>query len=73
MPNPYPGLWVFLASGEEAVTILLQLINYCSDNVQAPGEAEAELAWLNNMGKIDGIITNDGDALVFGAQCILRK
>ncbi|KAJ7137295.1 PIN domain-like protein [Mycena filopes] len=38
----------------------------------APGEAEAELAHLNRNGKIDGIITEDSDALVFGAKCVIR-
>lgn len=40
---------------------------------QAPGEAEAELAKLNALGIIDAIITSDSDAVVFGAQCIIRK
>ncbi|KAJ6608480.1 PIN domain-like protein, partial [Mycena sp. CBHHK59/15] len=38
----------------------------------APGEAEAELAQLNKLGFIDAIITEDSDALVFGATCIIR-
>ncbi|KAJ7919447.1 hypothetical protein B0H13DRAFT_2320430 [Mycena leptocephala] len=39
---------------------------------QAPGEAEAELAQLNENGEIDGIITEDSDAFLFGAQCVIR-
>ncbi|KAJ7471496.1 PIN domain-like protein [Mycena galericulata] len=39
---------------------------------EAPGEAEAELAQLNENGCIDGIITEDSDALVFGARCVIR-
>ncbi|KAJ7504734.1 PIN domain-like protein, partial [Mycena galericulata] len=39
---------------------------------EAPGEAEAELAQLNYNGYIDGIITEDSDALVFGARCVIR-
>ncbi|KAJ7926483.1 PIN domain-like protein, partial [Mycena leptocephala] len=38
----------------------------------APGEAEAELAQLNENGEIDGIITEDSDAFLFGAQCVIR-
>ncbi|KAJ6603727.1 hypothetical protein B0H10DRAFT_1957785 [Mycena sp. CBHHK59/15] len=38
----------------------------------APGEAEAELAQLNELGFIDVIITEDSDVLVFGATCIIR-
>ncbi|KAJ7604102.1 PIN domain-like protein [Mycena polygramma] len=39
----------------------------------APGEAEAELGYLDKMGCIDGILTDDGDAALFGARCIIRK
>ncbi|KAJ7679311.1 PIN domain-like protein, partial [Mycena polygramma] len=38
----------------------------------APGEAEAELAQLNKAGAIDVIITEDSDAFLFGAQCVIR-
>ncbi|KAJ7906134.1 XPG I-region-domain-containing protein [Mycena leptocephala] len=38
----------------------------------APGEAEAELAQLNENGDIDGIITEDSDVFLFGAQCVIR-
>ncbi|KAJ7604570.1 hypothetical protein B0H17DRAFT_968356, partial [Mycena rosella] len=36
----------------------------------APGEAEAELAQMNRHSEIDGIITEDSDVFVFGAQCV---
>ncbi|PBK81549.1 PIN domain-like protein, partial [Armillaria gallica] len=39
----------------------------------APGEAEAELAQMNQAGLIDTIITEDSDVLVFGAKLILRR
>ncbi|KAF8135308.1 PIN domain-like protein [Mycena galopus ATCC 62051] len=35
-------------------------------------KAEAELAQLNEHGKIDGIITEDSDAFIFGARCVIR-
>ncbi|KAK7014508.1 hypothetical protein R3P38DRAFT_3277089 [Favolaschia claudopus] len=38
----------------------------------APGEAEAQLAWLNQQGYIDAVLTEDSDALIFGAQCVIR-
>ena len=41
--------------------------------IQARGEAEAELAYLNARGIIDAIITDDVDALVFGARTLIRK
>jgi 5'-3' exonuclease len=40
---------------------------------QAPGEAEAELAVMNRQGKIDAVLSDDVDALLFGATCLLRK
>ncbi|KAJ9107176.1 hypothetical protein QFC19_002836 [Naganishia cerealis] len=39
----------------------------------APGEAEAELAYINQQGLIDAVLTDDVDALVFGATCVLRN
>ncbi|KAJ7184123.1 PIN domain-like protein, partial [Mycena filopes] len=38
----------------------------------APGEAEAELGQLNERGLIDGIITEDSDAFLFGARLVVR-
>ncbi|KAL6308181.1 hypothetical protein BKA93DRAFT_700456, partial [Sparassis latifolia] len=37
------------------------------------GEAEAELAHLNRIGIIDAVMTDDVDALVFGAQAVIRN
>ncbi|KAJ7727525.1 PIN domain-like protein, partial [Mycena maculata] len=39
---------------------------------EAPGEAESELSRLNELGAIDAVMTEDSDALVFGAKCIIR-
>ncbi|KAK0464668.1 PIN domain-like protein [Desarmillaria tabescens] len=39
----------------------------------APGEAEAELAYLNAAGIIDGVLTDDVDAFLFGAQTVWRN
>ncbi|KAK0188196.1 hypothetical protein F5146DRAFT_746034 [Armillaria mellea] len=39
----------------------------------APGEAEAELAYLDAAGIIDGILTDDVDAFLFGAKTVLRN
>ncbi|EJD33677.1 PIN domain-like protein [Auricularia subglabra TFB-10046 SS5] len=40
---------------------------------KAPGEAEADLAWLNSMGLIDAVWTDDGDAFLFGATTVMRN
>jgi len=39
----------------------------------APGEAEAELAYLNFMGVIDGILSDDVDNFLFGAETVIRN
>jgi holliday junction resolvase YEN1 len=44
-----------------------------ADKRKAEGEAEAELAQLNLAGVIDAVMTDDVDALVFGARTIIRK
>ncbi|CED85317.1 5'-3' exonuclease [Phaffia rhodozyma] len=40
---------------------------------EAPGEAEAELGYLNDIGALDAIITEDVDALLFKAKTVLVK
>ncbi|KAK7050268.1 PIN domain-like protein [Favolaschia claudopus] len=40
---------------------------------KAPGEAEAELAHLNRIGEVDAVLTDDGDAALFGATRIIRN
>ncbi|KAF9071275.1 PIN domain-like protein, partial [Rhodocollybia butyracea] len=42
------------------------------DVVDARGDAEAELAVMNQKGIVDAILTRDGDVFPLGAQCILK-
>ncbi|KAK0191500.1 hypothetical protein F5146DRAFT_1049037 [Armillaria mellea] len=39
----------------------------------APGEAEAELAYLNETDVIDGVLSDDVDTFVFGAHTVVRN
>ncbi|KAH9924447.1 uncharacterized protein B0H18DRAFT_934342 [Fomitopsis serialis] len=39
----------------------------------ALGEAEAELAYLNRVGVIDAVLTDDADTFIFGAKIIIRN
>jgi exonuclease-1 len=41
--------------------------------VVAPYEADAQLAYLEKIGLVDGIITEDSDLLVFGCRNVLFK
>ncbi|OCH91322.1 PIN domain-like protein [Obba rivulosa] len=40
---------------------------------KAPGEAEAELAYLNKIGVIDAVLSDDVDTFLFGATMVVRK
>lgn len=40
--------------------------------VQAPCEAEAQCSYMNKNGKVDAVITEDTDCLVFGTQVMIR-
>jgi Holliday junction resolvase YEN1 len=40
---------------------------------EAPGEAEAELAELNERKLIDAVLSKDGDVFLFGATQIIRE
>ncbi|KAI0324840.1 PIN domain-like protein, partial [Cubamyces sp. BRFM 1775] len=41
--------------------------------IEAAGEAEAEMARMNQLGVIDLVLTEDSDALVFGALTVARN
>lgn len=55
----------------EKLKVILQ--RNCMDIVQAPGEAEAECAWLQKLGVVDYVISDDSDTLVFGATQMIRS
>ena len=39
----------------------------------APGEAEAELAYLNRVSIVDAVLSDDVDNFLFGATMVIRK
>lgn len=41
--------------------------------VKSPGEGEAQAAYMTRIGKADYVLTQDYDALIFGARSILRN
>ena len=42
-------------------------------NLKAPGEAEAELAYLNQIHAIDLVLTSDSGIFLFGATHVIRR
>ncbi|SPO24380.1 uncharacterized protein UTRI_03648 [Ustilago trichophora] len=56
---------------EQPFTQLIEAFGYQWH--RAPGEAEAELAYLNQAGWVDAVLTDDSDALLFGAQVLIRN
>ncbi|KAJ3925551.1 MAG: hypothetical protein NXY57DRAFT_906921, partial [Lentinula lateritia] len=50
---------------------LIECFGYYSHAVSPGGDAEAELAHLNNQGIIDAMLTKDSDVFPFGAQHVL--
>ena len=62
-------------------TLALILSPQCADMldflgvpwVTAAGEAEAMCAYLDSQGLVDGCITNDGDAFLYGARTVYRN
>ena len=54
-----------------ATSMAALLMDSC--DAQAPGEAEAELAYLNRIGVIDAVLSDDVDTFLFGATMVVRK
>ena len=39
----------------------------------APEEAEAQCAWLDAAGLVDGVVTDDNDVFLFGGRHVFRR
>ncbi|KAF9223262.1 PIN domain-like protein, partial [Gyrodon lividus] len=73
--------WPPVKCGKHVVTTQPWLTQHLMDFVgafgfssyTAPGEAEAELAKLNQNGVIDGVLTKDSDTVVFGAETVIGR
>ena len=60
-----------VSNGEWCAQVFLY--QHSSDHSKAPGEAEAELAYLNSIGIIDAVLSDDVDTFLFGAKTVIRK
>ena len=58
---------------EMASQLIAELKKLGVQYVVAPYEADAQLAYLERKGLIQGILSEDSDLLVFGANCLLTK
>ncbi|ESK92705.1 PIN domain-like protein [Moniliophthora roreri MCA 2997] len=78
--HPFSGM---LASSEDALGLPFSLTMEMNGRVpiieafgyhchNAPGDAEAELAVMNQMGIIDAVLTRDADIFPLGAKCVLH-
>jgi len=41
--------------------------------IDAPNDGEAQISWMNSVGKLDGVVTQDFDSLLFGAKDVYRN
>ncbi|XBW37829.1 hypothetical protein QEN19_003404 [Hanseniaspora menglaensis] len=52
-------------------------INFCSKNgipyIVAPFEADSQMVYLEKIGLVDGIISEDSDLLIFGCETLVTK
>ena len=63
-----------LVDASSSLTALLQAL--MAENVKfvvAPYEADAQMAYLERVGLVDAIVTEDSDLLVFGCKTVLYK
>jgi exonuclease-1 len=58
---------------EMARQLIDELKNCGVQYIVAPYEADAQMVYLERKGIISGILSEDSDLLVFGAQCLLTK
>ena len=62
-----------MADGAYERNLLFTFLVLIWGTLKAPGEAEAELAYLNRIGVIDAVISDDVDNFLFGSTVVIRK
>ncbi|KAH9009129.1 hypothetical protein EDB84DRAFT_1446468 [Lactarius hengduanensis] len=75
VPTPQGQAWKSVSGGKHwLVDSMKRMIEaFGFEWRMAPGEAEAELAYLNSIGIIDAVLSDDVDNFLFGARIVIRK
>ena len=58
---------------EMYVEVQRMLTSFGIPFIIAPAEAEAQCAWLDANGLVDGVVTDDSDVFLFGARTVYRN
>lgn len=56
-----------------AASLIRELRKWGIEFIVAPFEADAQMAWLQKVGKVAAVVTEDSDLLLFGCERVLFK
>ncbi|KAF8333118.1 PIN domain-like protein [Cantharellus anzutake] len=65
--------WMVQGVKDMILAFGFEFVSWATRTVKCSGEAEAELAYLNQIGEIDAVLSDDVDNFLFGAKIVIRK